>query len=272
MKAKLLVLSVLVCGVFAAAPAGARTPQPSLNGCALIPTKAPGSVAVSAPPVGTGTCPGVRPGAIVKTPVGQCTFNFLFNGSDGARYMGTAGHCILTDGNPTYHDIGEQTWASGTGPVAQDADGRAIGRFVYAILKNPKDFALIRLNNSVAASPAMCHFGGPTSVSAQSAGEAVLHYFGNGIGMEPTVPARTAYARDLQTDWVYAAGLVTPGDSGGAVIDDAGRAVGLAVTLGPGVRGLFNSGTIGITRITPQVARAQQVLGLGFTLQTAALI
>src|SRR6266566_5910847 len=52
--------------------------------CTLIPVPA-------AAPLGTGTCPGVRPGAIVLTDVGQCTLNFLFLGSDGASYIGTAG-------------------------------------------------------------------------------------------------------------------------------------------------------------------------------------
>src|SRR5262245_45885553 len=61
----------------------------TMNGvpCTLIPVPA-------AAPVGTGTCPGVRPGGIVVSDVGQCTLNFLFQGSDGARYIGTAGHCI----------------------------------------------------------------------------------------------------------------------------------------------------------------------------------
>src|SRR6267378_8622222 len=53
--------------------------------CTLI------AVPAVAPPVGTGACPGVRPGAIVLTEIGQCTLNFLFRGSDGSRYVGTAG-------------------------------------------------------------------------------------------------------------------------------------------------------------------------------------
>jgi hypothetical protein len=58
-----------------AAPAGADF---TLGGkpCKLIPVPA-------AAPVGTGTCPGVRPGAIVTSDAGQCTFNFRFDGSDG---------------------------------------------------------------------------------------------------------------------------------------------------------------------------------------------
>ena len=72
----------------------------------------------SPPPVGTGDCPGVRPGAVLT--VGKtfanggagCTFAFMFRGSDGGRYMATAGHCVLE--NAHYGD--EHRWAVGAGP------------------------------------------------------------------------------------------------------------------------------------------------------------
>src|SRR5437016_13628202 len=123
--------------------------------CTLIPVPA-------AAPFGTGTCPGVRPGAIVRSDVGQCTLNFLFLGSDAARYIGTAGHCILGT-SPFGGDVGEMAWAPGTGPGALDAGGNRIGEFAYAILQDPKDFSLIRLDAQVQASAGMCHFGGPTA-------------------------------------------------------------------------------------------------------------
>src|SRR3989442_11724055 len=95
--------------------------------------------AQSAAPIGTATCPGVRPGAIVRadlsaygtlgTMAGHCTLNFLFLGSDGSRYIGTAGHCILN--TPQYGGAGEMTWAPGTGPEARDGGGSRIGEFAY---------------------------------------------------------------------------------------------------------------------------------------------
>ena len=78
--------------------------------------------------------------------------------------MGTAGHCILGE-SPVGGDVGEESWAPGTGPVASDADGNRIGEFAYAILQDPKDFAVIRLDAGVEASPQMCHFGGPTGTN-----------------------------------------------------------------------------------------------------------
>src|SRR5207247_3788032 len=130
--------------------------------CTLIPVPA-------AAPFGTGTCPGVRPGAIVLTDVGQCTLNFLVQGSDGSRSIGTAGHGILGT-SPIGGDVGEMAWAPGTGPVARDADGNPIGEFAYAILQDPKDFSLIRLDPLVEANPAMCHFGGPPAVNNANPG------------------------------------------------------------------------------------------------------
>jgi hypothetical protein len=237
--------------------------------CQLIPVP-------SAAPFGTGTCPGVRPGAIVNSDVGQCTFNFLFNGSDGRRYIGTAGHCILGE-SPIGGDVGEESWAPGQGPVARDADGNRIGEFAYAILEDPKDFALIRLDNGVQASPQMCHFGGPTGTNTdQPSSPVILNHFGNGIGIGSVLPARSAVALGMpDLDHVFAEGVAVPGDSGSGVISDDGRAVGVLVTVGVHTgsigTGGIDAGDVGITRVPPQEARAEQVLGTTLNLQTAPL-
>ena len=233
--------------------------------CTLIPVPA-------AAPLGTGTCPGVRPGAIVLTDVGQCTLNFLFQGSDGSRYIGTAGHCILGT-SPFGGDVGEMAWAPGSGPVARDADGNPIGEFAYAILQDPKDFSLIRLDPLVEASAAMCHFGGPTTVNDDRPDitqPVVLNWFGNGILVGTLLPARSALAAGMpDPDHVFADGAAAPGDSGSGIISSDGRAVGVVVTVGVHIGTSFDSGVIGITRLTPQVERAQQVLGVDLVLQTA---
>jgi hypothetical protein len=245
--------------------------------CTLI------AVPAAAPPVGTGTCPGVRPGAIVLSEVGQCTLNFLFQGSDGRRYIGTAGHCIL-GASPIGGDVGEKSWAPGTGPLARDSGGNRIGEFAYAILQDPKDFSLIRLDPQAQASAGMCHFGGPTGVNDDRPAlsptqpvvlePVVLEWFGNGIVAGSTVPARTGIAAGMPSpDHVFAQGAATPGDSGSGVISSDGRAVGALVTVGAhtGRLGLAggDAGLVGITRLTPQVERAQQVLGANLVLQSA---
>ena len=230
----------------------------------------------TAAPVGTGTCPGVRPGGIVTSDTGQCTLNFLFQGGDGRRYIGTAGHCILGD-SPIGGDAGEQSWAPGTGPEARDGAGNRIGEFAYAILQDPKDFALIRIDAGVASNPQMCHFGGPTGINSDNPGldsPTVLQIFGNGVGIGTVLPARSMLALGMpDADHVYAQGLVLPGDSGSGVTSADGRAVGVAVTTGIhsgsiGTSGI-DAGEVGITRLAPQVARAQSVLGTSLTLLTA---
>jgi hypothetical protein len=239
--------------------------------CKLIPVPA-------AAPVGTGTCPGVSPGAIVNSNVGQCTFNFLFTGSDGKRNVGTVGHCTLGE-SPIGGDVGEESWAPGQGPMASDSSGARIGEFAYAILEDPKDFALVRLDPGVAADPAMCHFGGPTTTNDSNPGprpRTLLNHFGNGIGIGNVLPARTAVALGMpDPDHVFADGVALPGDSGSGVISSDGGAVGVLVTVGVhsgsiGTGGI-DAGLVAITMITPQVNRAEQVLGTGLTLQTAPL-
>lgn len=232
----------------------------------------------AAAPVGVGTCPGVRPGALVRSDRGQCTFNFLFQGSDGRRYIGTAGHCILGE-SPTGGDVGEMSWAPGTGPVARDAAGNRIGEFAYAILQDPKDFALIGLDPNVEANAGMCHFGGPSGVNDDRPGitqPVVLNYFGEGIGLGTLLPARSALAAGMpHPDHVFAEGAAVPGDSGSGIISSDGRAVGVVVTVGIhsssiGTDGA-DAGVVGITRLSPQVQRAQDVLGINLELQQSPL-
>ncbi len=274
--AAVAVLSMIPVGTGAArapeAPSRAGGANWTLGGtpCRLIDVPA-------AAPVGTGTCPGVRPGAILNTDIGQCTVNFLFAGSDGNRYIATAGHCILAQ-SPLGGDVGEFSWAPGTGPVARDAADQRIGEFAYAIQQDPKDFAVIRLDPGVAASPQMCHFGGPTGINADlTAAPVALQYFGNGLGVGTVLPARTALAIGMpDPDHVFAQGLTIPGDSGAGISSDDGRAVGVVVTVGVHIGGLgqllggsLDAGVMGVTRLAPQLDRAMAVLGVGLLLQTA---
>jgi hypothetical protein len=245
-------------------PGAPRTADFTLGGtpCRLIAVPA-------AAPVGTGSCPGVRPGAIVLSDVGQCTFNFVYSGSDGRTYIGTAGHCINADGQ-------ERSWAPGAGPVARDSDGNRIGEFAYAVLQDPKDIALIRVDPGVPVNPQMCHFGGPTGINSDTPGlgAVVLQHYGNGVGVGLVLPARSAVALGMpDPDHVYAEGLVVPGDSGSGIETPDGRAVGVIVTVGLHLASLgsggIDAGTMGVTRLAPQLARATQVTGVTYTIVTA---
>jgi hypothetical protein len=250
------------------APAGESGAAFTLGGtpCSLIPVPA-------AAPAGTGPCEGVRPGGRLETEIGLCTYNFLFRAPDGTRYIGTAGHCILA-ASPVKGSAGEKLWPVGGGPQARTG-GKRVGEFAYAVLEDPKDFALIRLDPGVEASPEMCHFGGPTGVfEGHSPDPTVLEYYGNGIGIGSVAPARSAVSVGVPNpDHVYAVGLALPGDSGSGVISSDGRAVGVLVTTGLHGFGFDENGvdfgSMGITRIAPQLARASEALGVRLELVTA---
>lgn len=268
MLARAATLAAALAVALGAAPAPAAPVQTFRLGdqsCSLIAVPT-GHVAA----VGTGPCPGVRPGAMVRTDKGYCTLNFLFRGSDGNRYIGTAGHCILGE-DATDREGGEHVWPR-YGPSARDAKGEAIGDFAYAILDSPKDFALIRLYPWTKAHAAMCAFGGPVRMSKDRTSPEVLRYYGQGTAFADVVPGRTAIAMSLASpDHIYAYGAIAPGDSGAGIMSDTGGALGLIVTVGVHIGGIRDAGIMGITRLPPQVARAERALGIDLRVRKAGL-
>jgi hypothetical protein len=228
---------------------------------------------VSAPvaaPFGIGRCDGVRPGATVFVENGgQCTLNFMFRDRSGADYIATAGHCVLS-GNVLGSSANEEmTWQPGQGPRALDGSGAPFGRFAYAVEAPPRDFGLIRLDPGVSANAAVCHFGGPAGLNEQLSTEpVVLSYYGGGVLTGDVLPARSALALSLiDPDEVFLTGLATPGDSGAPVLDPEGRAVGVLVTVGLLLGGIGTGGselgTVGVTRLAPQLRQAERALGQG---------
>ena len=252
-------------------------------------------VPTASTPVGTGGCPGLRPGSRLRTISKEfCTANFLFRAPDGSRYIGTAGRCIgqASGGGDDPH---ERVWAPGTGPLAFDAEGRRIGRYAYGGLQShgtgvgvtyDRSFALIRLDPGIEASPEMCFFGGPTGLYAtDTAGTLVLHYYGSGNTIGDVLPARSAVAQGTPNpNYVYATGVALAGDGGSPVVTSDGLALGIVVTFSPHGVGYSTEpggpppaylesqqGTIGITRLAPQLARASEAMGTPLELVTADL-
>lgn len=271
-------LAIAAAAIVASTTLGAAPPQAAdvdrwawtLDGedCHLIPPLPPTGLGHGTTPVETGPCPGVRPGAAVNVSGGNCTMNFLFEGfklvkgqkvSTG-RYVGTAGHCIVSVGV-------ERTWSGATGPIAYDGAGKRIGTVVYATLVDPKDFALIHLDPGVQANAQMCHWGGPLALNRElSKDPVVLRQSGQGEGFGQSVPGRTHLGTSMaNANHVRALGPALYGDSGSPVITDDGEAVGVLVAGGvfAGVRtDAVDSGIIQITRLGPQMDRAANQLGL----------
>ncbi len=293
----LVALAAVVLPVPALADAPVVTDRPRHE--VRAPACIPAAAAEDPAPVGPGPCPGVRPGGRVVTTIADCTLNFLFRDPDGTRYIGTAGHCVdpgpasNEESNPDGRGRIERVWSWGSGPVAADSDGQRIGEFAYAVVQPSKDFALIRLDRSVEASPEMCHFGAPRGLSTTDTdGPVVLRYYGNGAGVGDVAPARTAVALGTpHPNHIYAFGLAVPGDSGAGVMTADGLAIGALVTSGFHGIGFeprdpdddptpyprtpqadengVDVGTVGITRLGPQLARASEKLGVPLVLVTA---
>jgi hypothetical protein len=246
----------------------------------------------AATPVGSDDCPGVRPGSrLLNNFNGLCTANFLFRSPDGTRYIATAAHCI-GEAEGGGDDPHEQIWPAATGPKALDGEGRVIGRFAYGALQShgtgvgvtyDRNFALIRLDPKVEASPEMCFFGGPSGMYAGDTRDTlVLHHYGGGDVGE-ALPARSAVARGTpDPNYVYATGVALSGDGGSPVVTSDGLAFGMLVTFSPHGVGFSTEpggpppaylesqqGTIGITRLAPQLARASEAMGIPLELVTA---
>lgn len=221
----------------------------------------------------------VRPGTYGD----GCTLDFVFHGSDGNRYIATAGHCFLDNAQ-------ERTWPAGDGPTVTVA-GTPIGTVAYAIwnqhalnplpeapspsLPLPADIAVVRLSPSVASNPQVCHFGGPTAINTTSDPmPQVVNYYGGGqpfgsLGDATITPARTAVATGFDDPRQLALyGAIGPGDSGMPIIDSNGAAIGFLSHLGSPAGSSFAP----VSRLEPNIERAQSALGITLTLQTAPLI
>lgn len=227
----------------------------------------------SAPSSAPTACKGVRPGAFIniKGGPGGCTMNFLFEGSDGYRYVGTGGHCVLHEADAN----GTRIWQPGTGMEAVDVAGRRIGETAFWTLDNATlDFALIRVDPGVKANPAMCQFEGPTKVYRGSDRQpALVHLFSEVSDVGAVLPGRTLVAAfgfpNRHTVDVF--GAASPGDSGAPAVLDDGRALGLVSGVGIGWTDppRFMAGNVFIYRLGPQLRKAERALNIDLRLVSA---
>lgn len=235
----------------------------AIGALALLATVAP---AHAAEPFGSTACNGVRPGAWIEAPRGTIyTMGFLLKGSDKANYITTVGNFVLAT-------FGTKTWPS-AGPRAYDANGKVIGRFVYAVHTNTPaytSFGLVRLDGKVIPSAQVCHFGGPTGMyRGDDVAPITVGYYGNGFPLDAVSPARTATVTGTANENnAFAQGalsLVDSGDYGAPFVAD-GKALGYwdgGVGLGGGGAGLI------VARLAPWMAKAQKALKLKLALVTA---
>src|SRR5918992_1881883 len=101
MRARLARL-IAAAAVLFVATVPAHASAPDHEDCAKV---------LAAAPVGTSSCPGVRPGALYFAENGNgCSFSFIFKGSDGHDYAATGGHCIWATSNVGSSGRKEARW------------------------------------------------------------------------------------------------------------------------------------------------------------------
>ncbi|WP_229680497.1 S1 family peptidase [Saccharopolyspora thermophila] len=179
----------------------------------------------------------------------QCTANFVFRGGSKV-YLGQAAHCATTGDTSQTNGCTSPSLPLGT--QVQIAGASRPGVLVYsswlamqaaretdANACAHNDFALVELDASDLGrvNPSIPFWGGPSGLNTEGLrqGEAVATYgssLGGGTGV---VNAKQGTAQD-DTDGGWNHTIVTstpgiPGDSGSAVLDSAGRAVGVLSTL-----------------------------------------
>jgi hypothetical protein len=182
-----------------------------------------------------------------------CTMNFVFTSNGSDRYIGTAAHCVGA--------VGQSVSLSGEGVIG------SVAYWGFADQKGT-DFALVRVATSKLPSvdPALCHWGGPTSLAVGFQDEPVIvEHYGHGIvaGTLTATKARrgVAYAWSDSTFTMITSG--TFGDSGSAVMSIDGKGLGVLIQIS----GFGNVAT----RLDVAIDAASAKLGIPFTLLTAPL-
>lgn len=224
------------------------------------------------------TCAFVRPGIhvdVVKDGDRRtCQTSYLFTGSNGARYLGTDGYCVLANADCAEYvlDIlplclaaedpstdGPKVFPKGHGYPVFLRDGRRIGEVRYAVYETGSEFsnfALVQLDPKVPASPSIRGWGGPTGVDRRVTTEREDVLLTSTFAQNEAVATRGFYAVRA-----FSGVLPEPAISlGGAVLTADGKAVGIVSTADVGSY---------VERLDPLLRRAGSRLKVRITVATA---
>ncbi|HEX3828783.1 MAG TPA: serine protease [Sporichthyaceae bacterium] len=208
----------------------------------------------------------VHPGLVLDTAGSDCTSNFVFTDADRHLYLGQAAHCSSQGQDIDFNGCKERTLPLGT--QVRVVGSEIAGSLVYnswrtmqarheknAAVCADNDFALVRLPDSLRSqvSPDVPYFGGPHGINTDGVGPGgAVDAYGNsplrgGIGM--LAPKRGIVVATVDSGWSYLVYFATPGipgDSGSAVLDAQGHALGvmssLVTTPTPGANGVADLG------------------------------
>jgi hypothetical protein len=204
----------------------------------------------------------IHPGVMTYTAGGQCTANFVYTDSAGDTFLGQAAHCAGT-GSSTDTDgcataslpLGTKVTFNDSGNLASEGTQVGSGTLVYSSWLTMKslgekdvntcaynDLALIKVDPADVGkvNPSIPFFGGPVAVSTSTlaAGDKVYSYGNSSLrgGASQLSPKVGASLGDAAADggWshpVYTASPGIPGDSGSALLDVNGNALGVLSTV-----------------------------------------
>lgn len=224
----------------------------------------------------------VTPGAQTITGgAGQCTANFVFTEAQDV-YLGQAAHCASLAGPTATNGCETDALPLGTKVAIEGADHP--GTLAYSSWTTMKtvgeqdvdtcrfnDFALVKIHpdDRDKVNPSMPVFGGPTGLNTSGTqfGDPVYGYGDSQLrlGIEPLSP-KEGVSRGTSADgWTHNIYVVTPGipgDSGGPVLDEDGKALGIlsTVMLAP------NPGSNEVTDVSRALAYANQHTAFEFGL------
>ncbi len=192
----------------------------------------------------------IRPGVQTNSPAGQCTSNFIFTAGTGT-YIGQAAHCTGTSDATVTNGCDAGSLPLGT---EVEIEGASMpGVLVYSSWlamqavgeTDPNacaynDFGLIRIDPADVGkvNPTLSYWGGPTGVNTTGTtlAERVYTYGDSSLrlGLSLLSPKTGVSLGTVGDGWNHTVYTVTPGipgDSGSAVLDSAGRGLGVLVTV-----------------------------------------
>jgi len=227
----------------------------------------------------------VHPGVQTLTNGAQCTTNFVFFDASNV-YIGQAAHCSGTGGSTETNGCTSGVLPEGTKVNVSGASNP--GTIVYnswatmhkvgekdANTCAGNDFALVRLDPRDAGivNPTVPFWGGPAGVNTSGVGFGDRVYaYGNSelrLGLSELSPQTGIATGEAFGGWMHTTFTITPsvpGDSGSAVLDGSGAALGVLTQLqiGVGTGGLpVQNGVADIGReLSYMKAHVQELAGV----------
>lgn len=193
----------------------------------------------------------IHPGVQTVTRGGQCTANYVFADATNV-YIGQAAHCASTGAATDTNGCTAGVLPEGESVTVQGASRP--GKMVYnswvrmqavhekdANACEANDFALVRLDPADwgKVNPSVPFWGGPTAgvnTTGTTAGDPVYSYGNSGLrlGLTELSPKYGVSLGDSAGGWIHQIYTLTPGipgDSGSAVLDSSGHALGVLRTI-----------------------------------------